>query len=217
MQDENIYVKTYFRVDTPSYDFPNGYDEANSKSNFNEEVKELFSKIGFEIDEPKFSGSCQRGYRNVESLYFHPQHFSGYVNKTSISEIENVIRQAESFKLRFTDTYEEVLNYTKEEFLQELNNRRNIMIKSILERFKTKRRNLYISEEEKYNIKSGISYFKSSVVGGSPLERAEREFKEDLFNNLLAEGKLIQAETKLGISYRAITDKDIKEKKKQTA
>jgi len=91
------------------------------------------------------------------------------------------------------------------------------MIKSILERFKTKRRNLYISEEEKYNIKSGISYFKSSVVGGSPLERAEREFKEDLFNNLLAEGKLIQAETKLGISYRAITDKDIKEKKKQTA
>ena len=76
-------------------------------------------------------------------------------------------------------------------------------------------KNLYLSEEAKYHVKSGLKYFVSSVVGGAPLERVEMQFISDLFNNLVSEGKLIPANTRQGISYRTTTDKDIKESKKR--
>lgn len=218
MKDTNTYVKTYFRINTPSYNFSNGYDSQESKNNFYEDVRGIFTKLGFEIKEPKnFSGSCQEGYRGIEKLYFHPQEISGYINKESITEIKKALSEALTFKLRFTDTYDEVLNYTEEEFLQELNNRKEKIEQDILGRFKTKRRNLYLPERAKDHVKSGLKYFVSSVVGCAPLERVEMQFISDLFSNLINEGKLIQAETKQGVFYRTITDKDIKENRKKSA
>lgn len=206
MKDKNVYINTYFRVNS-GYIWGIGLS-TEAIEEFNAEVIELLESIGFIIIEPKSSNSCYRGIRGAESLYCHPQSLSGYVKRESIRQIEDVLNRAKSFQLTFIDTYDEAMNFTKEEFQQELENKRLEIEQMILETFITKRKNLFKSKAGLDYIKSGIKYFSSCK-----LEEMERAFIEQVFQSLVKQGKIQGAQTKMGECYRTV--KKASEKKKQ--
>lgn len=200
MKDNNVYVKTYFRIEA-GYVWSQGMDK-ETDNKFKEEVAEILSGIGFEA-KPCRIGGCIEGHRGVENLYCHPMNLSGYIRKDAIEDIRAVISNAKTFTLRHIDTYQEVMNYTQEELLEELQNRRADIENAILQKFKTKRKNLFVPENAIGHIKSGIPFFKTSIVGGG-LERIEIDFIGQVFEEMTEQGRLQKAKTKSGYGYRSV-------------
>ena len=200
MKDNNMYVKTYFRIEA-GYVWNQGMDkEAGNK--FKEEITKILSGIGFNA-KPCRIGGCIEGFRGAENIYCHPMNLSGYVRKDAMEEIKIAISGAKTFRLRYIDTYEEALNYTPDELLKELQNRRPDIEKAILERFKTKRKNLFVPENAISHIKSGIPFFKTAIVGGG-LERIEIDFICQVLEEMTKQGRLQKAQTKSGYGYRSV-------------
>lgn len=203
MKDKNLYVKSYFWVES-GYVWGKGMDKEKVKK-FEAEVKTLLSSIGFDRWEKSMEHTSIEGFRGAESLYCHPQDLVGYIIKDRIKEIEKVIKQGKTFDFRYTRTYEEAYNYTEEELKQELESKRPEVEQKILEAFKTKRRNLYKSSKPLWDLKTDIKYFKNK----SSLKDIERHFILTLFDNLVKEGKIIESNNdKVGKIYRTATKKD---------
>jgi hypothetical protein len=94
--------------------------------------------------------------------------------------------------------YEEALNYTPEEFQVELKNRKPQIIEDILKLCTTKRENLFITGSLCGSIHTGIKIFRHSK-----LEGIQMGYVADLFEELVTEGKLQKAKTKVGVGYRS--------------
>ena len=65
-----------------------------------EEIRELITKLGMELKKEKVSiSSCDTGINSIgESLYFHPMNFSGYIHQDNIESVLEVIK---SFKSKY--------------------------------------------------------------------------------------------------------------------
>lgn len=204
MKDKNLYVKSYFWIEG-GYVWGKGMDNDKYKE-FEAEVKALLSSIGFNKWEKFSSHSSIEGFREAESLYCHPQDLVGYVIKDKIKEIEKVLKEGKTFTYNYVTTYEETYNYTEEELKQELDNKRTELEQTILESFKTKRRNLYKSSRPLWDIRTGIKFFRDELS----LKNIERNFILTLFDYLVKEGKVIEGSNyKIGKIYRSVTKKDI--------
>lgn len=196
MQDNNIYVNTYFRVNS-GYVWGEGHPEELNTA-FRKEIEEIFSTLGFEITNPTQSYYCQTGTRENESLYFHPQALSGFIKQESIPLIEEALKSAKSFKHYHTDTYEKALNYTREEFRSKLEGCRQDIEMAILTAFQTKRKNLFKHENTINNISSGVKCLDDRI------QNSERTFIAEVFEDLLQQGKLEKAQLyKGGTGYRS--------------
>lgn len=201
-----VYVKTYFRIDTPSYDFGNGWND-EGKNNFNKEVTEILSSLGFEIKEPKFSGSCYSAVRGLENLYCHPQNISGEIKEESISEIEKALAQTKYFKLRHIDTYDNVYDYTKDEALELLKkDHKQETIETILKVCTTTRKNKFVSV-----------VFRSSPIKTMEEKQgnaAYNEFVKVLITELINKGLLLKMNSESEY-YRALNKTEMKQWEKQ--
>lgn len=198
MKDNNTYIKVYFRIKA-GYKWGEGMTEESSNI-FHEELDNILKSVGFKIVPAKYSSACEEAVRGIESLYCHPMNVSGYVVKESIPEIESALKTAKTFECYHVDTYEEIRNYTAEEFENELYNNQVELENKFLKVFKTKRKNLFVPENALYNVKSNIAYNNDR----NDLRRIESEFLQRLFNQLVEQGKLLQAKIKTGIGYRSI-------------
>lgn len=112
------------------------------------------------------------------------------------------LKRAETFKFRYTDTYEEVLNYTLEELKTELEKCKHSIVEQILELFKTKRSNLYKSISPLWDFKTNFKFFRNEL----PLKNLERDFINYVFLDLIQDRRIIESEnTKIGKIYRTAT------------
>jgi len=201
MKDRNIYVKTYLRVES-GYVWGKGMDDDKYKK-FADEIKKLFTSLGFTIKEPEFISASLEVERGAENLYCHPQSLSGELKKGSIKEIEKVLKKAKTFEHYKTDTYEKMFNYTAEELREELNNSKGSIELQILELFKTKRKNLYKSSSPLWDFKTDIKFFRDTLE----LKNIERAFIMSTFKDLITSGKIKESENrKVGKIYRAVTN-----------
>lgn len=88
------YVEAHFRIHTKG--FEHGCFHANEdRAAFDEAVSSLFASLGFSVSSGRHSGSCSTARRGHESLYLHPQDFSGFVRKSSVKEIAEAMEDEE--------------------------------------------------------------------------------------------------------------------------
>ncbi|MDA8239253.1 MAG: hypothetical protein M0Z67_02655 [Nitrospiraceae bacterium] len=186
-RDENIYVRTYFRVES-GYVWGQGMPEEKCWA-FYFEIVRILDAIGFKNWKKSGSGSCFEGFRgSCESLYCHPQDLVGWVKKDKVEEIADVLRKGATFKLYRVDTYEDAYNYTVEELKAALPERKEELEGQLLERFRTPRRNLFKFPD--LDIRTGLAYFSHR----GELRQVESLFIQSTFEELVSCGKIARAE-----------------------
>jgi len=186
-RDENIYVRTYFRVES-GYVWGQGMPEDKCWA-FYFEVIRILDDIGFKSWKKSGSGCCFEGFRGgCENLYCHPQDLVGWVRKDRVEEIAGALRKGATFKLYHIDTYEEAYNYTVEELKATLQERKEALEGQLLERFRTSRRNLFKFPD--LDIRTGLAYF----AHRGELRQVESLFIQSTFEELVSCGKIAKAE-----------------------
>jgi hypothetical protein len=211
------YKHVYFRINTPSYYRANsgvvGFNTKEDGQLFQDTVTQLFLNDEWEIKkERNVSGGCNTITKDKQELYLHPQSISGVVAEENISHIEKLLSKASLFEFEKTDIYEDVFDITDDEYLNILKSKKSFIENDILELYKTKRSNLYVSSTspleriiDKYRIKR-LSHY-GGVYSSSNIEW---QFVENIFNQLVKEQKIVTAKIKSGTGYRTKTDKERK-------
>lgn len=210
MEDKSIYVKTYFRIES-GYIWGEGHPEHLSNA-FIGEIKQILSQLGFEYKEPENGHYCYEGFRGGENLYCHPQNLSGWLKEEGISEVESVIKNAKSFRWRYTDTYDRCFNYTSDELLRELIEKDAIIEDLILQAYKTPRSNLMKCYN--FDLKTPINFIRDRLE----LKLLEEQYIKGKFLSLVEEGKIKTGKNKWGDTvYRSVETKAKPAKKKGKA
>ncbi len=200
------YKRVYFRINTPSYRTNGiGFQDQDGKR-FDDEAVQVFLNDGWDIKKKRTdNGCCSTVTKDKQELYLHPDHFSGVVVEDIIPHIEQIIKGGSLFEPRWTDVYDEVFDITDEEYMELLQSKRTEIEQDLLEKFQTKRSNLYITSSwsivdnvlSKYRIKRLTHY-----VGVYSSSNADCQFIAKIFDDLVNAGKIVTAQTKNGTGYR---------------
>lgn len=202
MKDNKVYVEASFQIEA-GYTWGQGMsNEASSR--FKEEIREIFSGLGFQPNTPPPIESITVT-RGAERMYCHPMRISGYIDRDSLGEIESALNKANTFKLERVSVYDEALNFTKEEFIDELNKKADMIKEKIIATFATKRRNQYSASGDLLLVKSEIPYLHRYEEGDVNLEGVESGFISRLFQELVNEGKIIKKDNQSVHCYRSVT------------
>ena len=197
MLDNNIYQKVYFRIES-GYVWGQGMPES-LKELFRQSIRTFLTKHGFEIDEPEDKMRCIEGKRGFESLYCHPQSLSGFIAKDKIDELEADLQNSgyTGFKYLRSDRYEDMKNYTPEELESELEAIDGEIEGNMLDMYRTKRKNLFRSTTQIYDYANELAKKLQTT-----LEADVKKYVGEKFLRLVRDGKLIEAETRIGKAYR---------------
>lgn len=197
------YRNVYFRLNS-------GYmtEHENTKAFF-EDITKLFISNGWEIEEEKYSCSCPTVRKDKNRLYLHPQSASGEVEEDMIPDIEHILSYGTEFKHYHTDTYEILYDMTDDEYRTVLDSKRDKIKKDLLECFKTKRKNLFVTDtcavvmsvKERYHIPRLQAHL------GRSSSDIEWGYVGDALQELIDAGAFETAETKHGTGFRTKTTK----------
>jgi hypothetical protein len=208
------YRDIHFRLES-GYKWGEGMEQNQSES-FHEEIDRLFTEAGWEIKEKKFSSSCSEAWKCKSRLYLHPMDASGEVAVDLIPEVEQILSKGTTFKHYHTDDYREVFDMSDEEYVKYLDDNKENIRQDLINGFRTKRSNLYItytfSVIEKIKEKYHIGRLRNHI--GRSSDDIEWRYTESVFKELIESNVFVIAETKHGIGYRTKTDKELKAEKK---
>lgn len=132
----NEYVKVYFRIDTSTYNYNNGFNTEENRSNWETEISSLIKSFGILED-------C--GYKVEHSkdkqayLYAHPQDISGVILKNDVRKIAEAINNMELSSIRWVDLYETVYVISDNEYEKYLDGKQEEICKKLFEECSTTR------------------------------------------------------------------------------
>lgn len=208
------YKKVYFRINTPSYykaKYGVGFENQEASTLFKTIAENIFLNDGWEIKEKKYTIGCTTLIKDKQELYLHPQSFSGVVREDNILYIENLLSNNNMFRFERTDIYDEVFDMSDEDYINKLKEHQEEIEREILDKFKTKRRNLYVSSTwtplntilSKYKIKRLTQY-----MGAITSDDIDIKWIDKVFEKLISEKKIVTAKVRNGTGYRTATIKD---------
>ena len=190
--------------------YSQGWPDDASRLAFRTETRKLFRDAGWQVEEkPLDSGHCDMVRNGKDALYLHPTTFSGVMREDHIPELRRLLSGAATFRVLGTDLRMECLDLTDEEYRQRLEYQSEQIDNAILEACRTKRTNLFRTGSIALNIGQQFSirrltdweqsgpYIAEGYVG----ERIER---------LIADGRLITAQTRYGQGLRTATEAELK-------
>ena len=122
------FFKTIFFLDSPyrADDASPGWPSAEDRKAFEDSVFQVFSKAGWEIEAA--NNSCIQVSKGLRAyLYIHPMEFSGEVRKDVIPEVESLIEQIQSVKLRSIKLYRKTYPfYTESQLMRFIRENREL-------------------------------------------------------------------------------------------
>lgn len=202
------YRKVYFRIRS-QYEESRGFPNEQAEIHFKEESRRLFQDVGWIVHaEPLHSGVSDTVTKGQQELYLHPMSFSGVVLEEEIPQFEVLLSQAETFQCYATDLYEEYLELSDEAYWTLLESRREEIVSAILERYRTKRRNLFITGVTGMDIAKQFSVNRVNDKFGH--RNKANLFVSNLMAQLIKEGRLVTADTKNGQGVRTATKEELK-------
>ena len=199
------YRKIYFRIESQYTRSQNWVDD-HAKQRFQEELHRLFCRVGWTICPSTFSGVCATAVKGQQDLYLHPASFSGIILEEEIPPLEALFAQAETFRCYHVDRYEEYLDLSDGEYQALLETKRAEITAEILNRCRTKRKNLFVTGPVALDVAKyfAIPRLSDKDKNGSVIN----QFVSQIVTDLLAEGRLITAKTKYGPGLRTATEKE---------
>lgn len=133
----NEYVNVYFNIDTPTYDYRNGW-ETEERETWIKEASDLIASFGI-IE------GC--GYDSEQKkcayLYAHPQQISGVILKNDVKKIAKAINNMKLSSIRWVDLHETVYVISDNEYNEYLNGRKDEIRKALFEKSATTRTTKY--------------------------------------------------------------------------
>lgn len=200
------YRQVYFRIDS-KYAYGEGWANDEEAAAFHDEVRRLFQSAGWAIQTSTISSGCDTAIKGQQDLYLHPMNFSGVILEEEIPGIESLLAQATTFRCRGTDCYEKYLELSDEDYWTLLETRKDEIIAAILERYRTKRRNLYKVGEAAAGIAQRFTVHRLCDKEGK--RNKANLYVSRLIEELIADGRLITSKTKDGLGIRAATEKEL--------
>ncbi len=197
------YRMVYLRIQCRKYD-PAGSDDTDLTA-FKAESRRLFRELGWTVHEGR-SGVCDTVTKDRQALYLHPTSFSGVLDEANIPSLQEQLSSTQSFRCYAVDCYEEYLDMSDTEYRNILESKRGEIAAFILEQYRTKRTNLYITDSvaeyaaECFEIRRLCDKDGQNGTG--------KRFMFELVTQLLQEGRLVAAETDNGLGIRAATVKE---------
>lgn len=199
-----MYRNVHFRIEA-GYVWGEGMSENASKA-FHDEINQLFINAGWEIIPPRFSSACPDAAKGKSKLYLHPMDVSGAIDEALIDEVKQILDKGRTFTCYHVDVYEEVYDWTDEEYTVWLDERKESIKKDLLDMFRTKRRNLFVTRDyaviqtvkEKYHV-----HRLDSFVGRSTND-VEWRYVQTMFDEMVQDGCFTIAQTKNGTGYRTV-------------
>ena len=204
------YQSTYFRIRS-RYQFDSGWPDEGTERAFREESRALFQSAGWELHPAREdSGSSDTVTKGRQDLYLHPMNFSGVIRTDEIPRLQALLEGAQTFQCEGVDCYEQYWELTDEEYMAQLEARREEIIEAILERYQTKRKNLYVTGPAERSIVKQFSVHRLCDKDGKN-DLANR-YVEELVEQLIQEGQLVTAETKNGRGIRTATGAELRQR-----
>lgn len=193
------------------YDIESGYRwgegmSAEAHDRFYAEILPLFEKHGWFIHHGSGWG-CPEVCKGWSKLYLHPMDASGAVAEDLVGEVADILSEGTTFTFKTQRDNGRLYNWTDEEYEQYLEEtRREFTEGAILKALTTKRKNLYASGDV---FSGGLRYVYnmihvqrvSSHIGRSS-DDVDIRYIERVRDELVAQGKIETAETRIGIAYR---------------
>ncbi|MTS15248.1 hypothetical protein [Ruthenibacterium lactatiformans] len=200
------YKKVYFRIRS-RYQFNSGWTCERDAAGFREESRHLFQNAGWQLH-PGRSSISDTVTKGLQELYLHPMNFSGVIQLDEIFGIQEFLKKADSFHCYSVDCYERYWELTDEEYRTQLERQREEIIRTILERCRTKRKNLYITGSFVMNVAQKFSVHRLCDKEGR--KNLANRFVEELVEQLIREGRLVTAKNPNGPGIRTATDAELR-------
>ena len=147
---DNEYANVFFRINTKGFNALNGsFLSTSNRAAFQEEAYKIFENLGFEV-----SGNYL--FRdNKEYLYIHPLNISGFIKKNDIEKIANTLAlKGKLIFIRWVDVYNDVMDWSDEEYKAVLEDMEDEIRKYIFESCKTSRTSNFVSVTSIYSLVS---------------------------------------------------------------
>jgi len=204
---EHTYFKTYFRINA-GYEW--GYGMPKEKTEcFENEMKELFSKAGWSIEESRSSAGCPTFHKGGNQLYCHPMELSGPCESAVCAEVETLLKSAETCDFLCTDCYGIVYDVSDKQYAEAMSAARQDIENDLLAAYSTGRKDKYIrgyyaavdNISEKFYVPT-----LTRPVGVISSTDVHVQYVKDVFQDLVKEGKILSVDTERGgKAYRALT------------
>ena len=190
--------------------YTQGWPDDASRLAFRTETRKLFRDAGWQVEEePLDSGHCDTVRNGKDALYLHPDLFSGVMQEDHIPALQQFLSSAATFHVLGTDLRRECFDLTDEEYRQKLQAQTEEIDNAILVACKTKRKNLFHTGSivaligRQFAIRRITDWEHSGpyIAEGYVGERIEQ---------LIADGRLITAQTRYGQGLRTATEAELK-------
>ncbi|MEG0898366.1 MAG: hypothetical protein RSF40_01470 [Oscillospiraceae bacterium] len=139
----NEYANVYFRIEAHKYQYPSFSFTEDDHLAFYGEVKAALQPLGWNMKDNSDRWYCGDIVKGKQTLYLHPQDFSGEVLKNEIKQISEALEKHEAFNLRWVDLYDTVYDITDGEYEKFLSTKDDEIRTLIFEKCQTKRTNQY--------------------------------------------------------------------------
>lgn len=197
------YREVYFRIRS-SYRYDSGWPDKGVEHAFRDETRTLFQSAGWELHPAREgSSSSDTVTKGQQDLYLHPMNFSGVIRIDEIPRLQELLEGAQTFQCQGVDCYERYWELTDAEYLAQLEARRGEITQAILERYQTKRKNLYVTGPAVLSIAKQFSVRRLCDKDGK--NNLANRYVGELVEQLIQEGQLVTAETKNGLGIRTAT------------
>ena len=204
------YREVYFRIRS-SYQYDSGWPDEKDAQSFRAETRALFQKAGWELHPGRErSGVCDTVTKGQQNLYLHPMNFSGVIRTDEIPRLQALLAGAQTFQCEGVDCYERYWELTDEEYMARLEARREEIIEAILERYQTKRKNLYVTGPAERSIVKQFSVHRLCDKDGK--NNLANRYVGELVEQLIQEGQLVTAETRNGRGIRTAVGTELRQR-----
>lgn len=137
---KNEYVKVYFNIDTPSYDYKSGFQTEEDRNEWKLEISNLITSFGI-IEDSGYK--VEKSSEKCSYLYTHPQQISGVILKNDVKKVAEAIENMKLSSVRWVDLYETVYVISDDEYEKYLNTKKDEIRKELFKKSSTKRTTKY--------------------------------------------------------------------------
>ncbi len=208
-QQEHRYYQTYFHIDA-GYVWGDGMD-ASTKANFFADMTAVFSKAGWEVEDPRGLSSCPTVHKGDSHLYCHPMQLSGPCERSLVDEVVSILSSAKTCTLRNVAIHDQVYDLTDVQYKNALDTVQADIEADIIAAFTTSRKDKYLSDSNSqiYNIANRYHIRTLDKNYGIRSDDIHIKYVEARFNDMVERGAIIRyADPVRGVMYRSATQMD---------
>lgn len=140
----NEYVNVYFRIEAKNYQYPSFSFTEEDNIVFYNEVKSALMPLGWNMKDGSDRWYCGDVIKGKQTLYLHPQNFSGEILKNEVKQIAESLEKHNTFSIRWVDLYDTVCDITDDEYKKYLCTKDDEIRRILFQSCSTNRVNQYL-------------------------------------------------------------------------